>query len=137
MFILENIGKEMSKFGSIKPEERKEDFKPEEPRLLLKHQDLLINLDHPSDAQLSGIVTDPDLVEDSLLLKSKLQVLEFNSLNPLESQLISEEKIEVKKDSMPTRLDLLTISANLFSTPDMRKNQSQKLRLASSMTHQK
>jgi len=50
MFTEENIGREMSGPGSTRPAGRREDFKPEEPRLSPRHPGPSINLDHPSGA---------------------------------------------------------------------------------------
>ena len=91
-------------FGSTKLVANTEDFKPEELKLQPSRLDLLIDSDHQSDVKPSDITTDPESEKDSLLLKSDQLVSEFNSLNPLESLSITEERIEVKKALMSTKL---------------------------------
>lgn len=112
MFISENTGRETSEPGSTRPVEKEEDCKPEELELLPLLLDLLINLDHLLDAKLSDIVTDLDSEEDSLLMKLKLLVWVLNLLNPLASQLTTEERIDPKNNSISTNKDSLTILAN-------------------------
>ena len=85
MFICENTGKETFVFGSTKQAANTEDSKPEELKLPPSPPDLLIDSDHLSDAKPSDITTDLELERVSLLLKSDLSALEFNSPNLLES----------------------------------------------------
>jgi hypothetical protein len=107
-----NTGKETSVYGSTKQAANIEDSKPEEPKQLLFHPDLLIGSDLPSDVRLSDITTDLESEKDLLLLRSGLLDLECSLPNPLESLLITEERIEVKKVLIPTKSVLQTISAN-------------------------
>ena len=69
MFICENTGKETFVSGSTKPAASTEDFKPEEPKLLLYLPDLLIGLGLQSDAKLFDIIIDPESERDSHLPK--------------------------------------------------------------------
>ena len=130
----ENTGKETFVFGSTKLVANTEDFKPEELKLQPSHQDLLIDSDHLSDVKPSDITTDPEPEKVLLLLKSDQLVLEFNSLNQLELLSIIEERTEVKKVLMSTKLVWLTISANSSFILNMKESMLLKLKEVSSMT---
>jgi hypothetical protein len=90
--------------GLIKLGANKEDSKPEELKPLPSHPDLSTSSDHLLDAKPSDITTGPELEKDSLLLKSDQSALVFNLLSQSESLSTTEERIEVKKVSMPTKL---------------------------------
>ena len=72
MSISENIGRKTSELGSIKLPERREDFRPEEQKLLLCHQDHSNNLDLLSDVKPSDTIIEQKSEKDLLWLKSKL-----------------------------------------------------------------
>ena len=134
MYIWENTGKETFVFGSTKQAANTEDSKPEELKLPPSHPDLLTDSDHLLDVKPSDITTDPESEKDSLLLKSDQLVLEFNSPSQLESLSITEERTEVKKASMLTKLVWLTISANSSFILKVKESMLLKLKEVSSMT---
>jgi len=135
MSISESTGRETSEPGSTRLAAREEDYRPEEPEPPPLPPDLSTSSDPQSELRLSDTTTELDWDADSPLTKSELSVLVSSSPDLLASLSTTDAKTEARKDSKPTRLDLLTTSASWSYIPDIRAKSSARPRVASAMTH--
>ena len=118
--IWESTGKPTSEFGSTKLPERAEDFRQEELELPPLPLDLWICWDPLLDAPPSGITIESETEEASPSRKSKPPVWASNSLDPSESQLITDVKTDLRSLWTPTSRDCCSMWTTWFCSPETR-----------------